>query len=316
MRDQSSLQMPPAALAVLAHTLWGSYPVLSKLLLSSFDFPPLVFIASGQLIASLTAAFLARRYLRRSLLVNPALVGVGLVAAARAITNILAINYTLAIYVQLINLLTPFAVALLASLLFGEDAPPNTFKATFVAAVGASLVITGNPLDIDLSWGPTDGLGIALALASVLTLAFWTLLTRFSTSRHGIQPTAVFVMQASGIMVVSGLSSVVVGQDWGIWGRLPLAGWLLFAVIVGLIMVGGNIVQITALSRLRAAFFSSLMAWRLVIALVTAALLLGERLESAWQVAGAVVVVVTVTLYLSQRVAKPRAVEVKAPNPR
>ena len=60
--------------------------------------------------------------------------------------------------------------------------------------------------------------------------------------------------------------------------------------------------QITALSRLRAAFYSSLSAWRLVVALVGAALLLGERLTSAWQVFGALVVVVTVTLYLRQRV--------------
>lgn len=313
MGEETSPRVPGVALALMAHTLWGSYAILAKLLLSRFDFPPLVFVASGQTIASLTAAFIARRYLRRSMLVTPALVALGLVSASRAITNILAVNYTLAIYVQLINLLTPFAVALLASLLFGEDAPPHTFIATLVATLGAALVITGNPLHVHLRWGPTDGLGIGLALVSVLTLAFWTLLTRLTTHRYGFQPTAVFVMQSSGVASISALSSVLSGQDWGVWGRLPLPGWLLFFLIVGLIMVGGNIVQITALSRLKAAFFSSLMAWRLVVALVLGALLLGERLESAWQVVGAVVVVVTVTLYLSQRVESPQPAAVATP---
>jgi hypothetical protein len=54
------------------------------------------------------------------------------------------------------------------------------------------------------------------------------------------------------------------------------------------------------------------MGWRLVVALALGAALLGERLTSAWQVLGAVVVVVTVTLYMRQRMESPHPVDVHA----
>jgi drug/metabolite transporter (DMT)-like permease len=307
MRHESppNWALPPVAVALIAHTLWGSYQILSKLLLTRFDVPPLVFIASGQTIAAVIVGFMVRRQLRWSLMARPALIAVMLVAASRAITNILAVFYTLAIYVQLINLLAPFAVAILGQLLFREQPPPHTFMAALVAALGAALVIVGDPFDLRLDWGPTDGLGVGLAAVSVVTLALWTLLSRLNTHRHGLEPRTVFLFQASGVVVVSGITSLIVGQDWGIWTRLPLGGWALFALIVGSVMLVGNILQIAALSRLRAAFFSSMMGWRMVVALALGALLLGERLTSVWQVLGAATVVVTVTLYVRQRLDQP-----------
>jgi membrane protein implicated in regulation of membrane protease activity len=47
-----------------------------------------------------------------------------------------------------------------------------------------------------------------------------------------------------------------------------------------------------------AALFSTLISWRLVVALIAAWLILGERLVSLWQVIGAFIVIVVVTLYL------------------
>jgi drug/metabolite transporter (DMT)-like permease len=46
---------------------------------------------------------------------------------------------------------------------------------------------------------------------------------------------------------------------------------------------------------------SSLLAWRLVSALIFAALLLDERLTSPWQLLGALIVLITVTWYLRQQ---------------
>ncbi len=43
------------------------------------------------------------------------------------------------------------------------------------------------------------------------------------------------------------------------------------------------------------------MAWRLISALALGALLLGERLTSLWQVLGAVIVLVTITVYLRRQ---------------
>lgn len=287
-------------LALVAHTLWGSYTVFSRLFLTTYAFPPLVFIAAGQTLASLIGLIISWRYLRWSMLRDPALIALMLASAARGLTNILAINYTLAIYVQLINLLSPFVVALLGTLVFREAPPPNTFRALVVATFGAVTVLVGNPFSFSASWGPTDGLGVGLALVSVLALSLWTQLMRLNTHRNHQPPIVVLTFQSVAIASVGGVSSLFFAQGWEAWGSLPLDGWLLAGGIVVGVLVVGNFLQVLALSRLKASFYSSLMGWRLVVALSGGALLLGEQLRSIWQVAGAVVVIITVTLYMRQ----------------
>jgi hypothetical protein len=59
-----------------------------------------------------------------------------------------------------------------------------------------------------------------------------------------------------------------------------------------------------------AALFSTLISWRLVVALIAAWPLLGERLVSVWQVVGALLVMAAVTFYLGyQALHQPMEVE-------
>jgi drug/metabolite transporter (DMT)-like permease len=67
------------------------------------------------------------------------------------------------------------------------------------------------------------------------------------------------------------------------------------------VLVGANLGQIVALRRLGAPLVSSLLAWRLVSAMVVGVLLLDERLTSPWQALGAGAVLVTITWYLWQQ---------------
>jgi drug/metabolite transporter (DMT)-like permease len=55
------------------------------------------------------------------------------------------------------------------------------------------------------------------------------------------------------------------------------------------------------LSQINALLFSTLISWRLVVALIAAWLLLGERLVSVWQVIGALLVMAAVTAYLAHQ---------------
>jgi threonine/homoserine efflux transporter RhtA len=63
-------------------------------------------------------------------------------------------------------------------------------------------------------------------------------------------------------------------------------------------VLGGGLTQVLAISRINASLFSTLLSWRLVIAVGVGWLLLGERLTSAWQALGLAMVVVTITLYV------------------
>jgi drug/metabolite transporter (DMT)-like permease len=77
--------------------------------------------------------------------------------------------------------------------------------------------------------------------------------------------------------------------------------WLVFGFICFGILLGANLGQIRSIQQLGAPLVSSMMAIRLVSALVFAALLLNERLTSGWQVLGAVVVVATITWFLRRQ---------------
>ena len=64
-----------------------------------------------------------------------------LVVVGRGITNFLAARYTLAIYVQLITLSTPFLVALLSTAVLHEELPRYTGRAVAISLLGAVLII-------------------------------------------------------------------------------------------------------------------------------------------------------------------------------
>jgi drug/metabolite transporter (DMT)-like permease len=99
--------------------------------------------------------------------------------------------------------------------------------------------------------------------------------------------------------------SFLVGEDWSRWWTIGTTDWLVFGAFSFGVLLGANMVQIGALRHLGAPLVSTLMAWRLVSALIVAALLLGERLTSLWQGMGALIVLVTITWYLSRQ-ARPK----------
>jgi drug/metabolite transporter (DMT)-like permease len=76
---------------------------------------------------------------------------------------------------------------------------------------------------------------------------------------------------------------------------------LIFAAFSLGVLFGANTGQVGALQHLGAPMVSSLLAWRLVSALIFAALLLDERLTSLWQLLGALLVLITVTWYLHRQ---------------
>ena len=172
-----------------AHSGWAMYPVLNKALLAYLPPFTLLMVANG--LSAIIAFFIARPRLSLALFSNRSMWLFALITAARSITNILAIKYTLAIYVQLVNLSTPFYVAWMGCWLLKEKIPPYTFSALLVSSLGAFLVISPNPLALQLPHGSTDLLGIALALLSSAFLGLYMTWSRKMTT-HDTHPTVVF----------------------------------------------------------------------------------------------------------------------------
>jgi drug/metabolite transporter (DMT)-like permease len=279
-----------------AHTGWAMYPVLNKALLAYL--PPFTLLMVANSFSLVIAFFIARPRLSRALFANRALWIFALVTAARSITNILAVKYTLAIYVQLVNLSTPFYAAWLGRLLLKERIPPYTFHALAVSSLGAYLVISPNPSGLQLPRGSTDLLGIALALLSSAFLALYMTWSRKMTTRDS-HPSGVYFQQTLTLAILYASLSLLNGEDWRILQDQSAQVWLGIVALTLIVLVGAALLQIWALSAINATLFSTLISWRLVVALIAAWPLLGERLASIWQVIGALLVMATVTSYLA-----------------
>ena len=119
------------------------------------------------------------------------------------------------------------------------------------------------------------------------------------TAQQQIPGEAVLVFQTVLIQISALTISLLIGENWGQWLTLNAKEWAVFAAYVLLVVIGANGLQIASIRHLGAPLVSSLMGWRLVSTLAAGMLLLGEHLTSPWQALGMIVVLVTVTWYLS-----------------
>lgn len=290
------------AAALFAHTSWGAYPVLARYLQTVSGLPSMALLALGNLLALVAFAPFVLGRIDRRFLRSRAIWGFTLVVVLRAITNVLSARFTLAVYVQLITLMTPLVVALLSAALFREKLPPYTWPAIAVSLVGSLLMMSGDigghGLSLALSGG--DLLGIGLATVSMLSLSFYMILVP-RTVKDAVPGEAVLLVQLIALTTTSGAISLLIGEDWGRYGALGIADWAVFLAFVLFVLLGANLGQIAALRHLGAPMVSSTMAWRLVATLALAALLLGERLTSPLQALGALIVLGTITAYLQRQ---------------
>ena len=123
---------------------------------------------------------------------------------------------------------------------------------------------------------------------------------------HDAHPTAVYFQQTLTLVILYASLSLLSREDWGVWRNLPLQVWLGVAVLAIVVLAGAALLQIWALSMVNAALFSTLISWRLVVALIAAWPILGERLVSNWQVMGALIAIAVITLYLGYQALHPR----------
>jgi drug/metabolite transporter (DMT)-like permease len=300
--NNSSVQWPWIVVALAAYTGWGAYPVLVRYLQTVSALPSMSLLSVGTAVALLGLVIALRPRLDVRIFRSKLLWAFVAVLLARSITNLLSARYTLAIYVQLINLMTPFLVVLLSATLLRDRIPPYTGRAIIAASIGAVLMMSGDIGQSGESDGLTssDWLGIGLAAFSSLTLALYMILVRRS-AQYDISGEAMLVVQLGAIVAVSLPLSFLLGEDWGQWQMLGASDWLIFAAFSLGVLLGANLGQIFALRHLGAPMVSTLLGWRLVVALVVAALLLDERLTSAWQVLGALIVLATITWYLRRQ---------------
>ena len=287
-------------ISLAAHTAWGSYPVLARFLQIEGGVPTFSLLMVANLIV---LVFLARSLLHHTdanVMRLPIVWLFALIVILRATTNIASTRFTLSIYVQLVTQATPFAVILLSTALFREKLPRFTIPAVTLALIGAVLMIGTNFGSIPDAPPRRDWLGVGLAIFSVMMLATYMVLVR-RTTQNSVSSETLLLIQLVVIVVVSGAMSLLLREDWGQYTQMRPLDWAMLLTFAFGVFMGGNLGQIQAIRHLGAPFYSSMLASRLVSALIFGWLLLGERLTSAWQIVGAAIVLITITWYLWQQ---------------
>ncbi|MCA9898520.1 MAG: DMT family transporter [Ardenticatenaceae bacterium] len=294
-------------IALIAQLGWGAYPAFLRYLQTVSLVPSLSLLAVGNGLVLLLVLASRWRQIEWRIFRLPLLWLFGGLVVLRGITNLLATRYTLAIYAQLIYLMTPFIVALLSRLALREQLPRHTFKALTLCLVGAVLMLSGNLVEAVKETAVTrnDWLGISLAIASSFFLALYMIVTR-RTTQHQASGDSLLLMHLVALSVFSGVASLVLQEDWQQWRNLQPGDWLIFGLFALGVLLGANLGQIRSIQHLGAPLVSSTMTIRLVSALVVGNVLLNERLSSGWQLLGAAVVFVTLTWYLRQRNGRSR----------
>jgi drug/metabolite transporter (DMT)-like permease len=287
--------------ALMAHTSWGLYPVLGRYMQTVSHLPSMLLLVISNLPLALLFAFRVLPYTGWSILQNRTLHWLAIVVAARSITNILSQRYTLAIYVQLITLLTPFLVVFLNRWFLQEPLPRFTGVAITLSLLGSLLVFANQPgAGFQLRLTHSDWLGIALAILSTFCLAFYMITVRY-TSRLTFSSLEVLAVHGASVLSVSLLLSLGFGEDWMQWRAISAFDWGIVLTYVFVVILGANGLQIASIRHLGAATVSSTMSWRLVSTLIFAWLLLGESLTTWVQVIGAGLVLGVVSYYLWQQ---------------
>ena len=293
-------------LGLLSQLGWGAYPVFLRYLQTVSNIPSLSLLAAGNSLVLILVLAARWRHIEWRIFRLPLLWLFGELVVLRGITNLLATRYTLAIYAQLIYLMTPFIVALLSRLVLREQLPRHTFKALTLCLVGALLLMSGNLGEVitgqvgETAVTRNDWLGISLALASSFFLALYMLITR-RTASHQAGGESLLLVHLTALALFSSITSVILGEDWQQWQNLQTVDWVVFALFAFGVLLGANLAQIRSIQQLGAPLVSSMMASRLISALVVGGLLLGEHLSSGWQLLGAGLVFATLTWYLRQR---------------
>ncbi|NPA93671.1 MAG: DMT family transporter [Chloroflexi bacterium] len=308
MTTQEKLRTPWARLSgyvwlgLLGQLLWGCYPPAAKRALMEVPKFSLLFLAT--IASTLVGLAVMWREERRSpravwrlLWKEGALWGLVFFVVLRSVTNLYAIDLTRATWVQLVYLLTPFAVAILGALFFGEPTPRYTYEALLLSSLGASLVLVKDWSDILAGFTIRDFIGLGVAGLSMLSLAVYFLLVRRSSQQNTGRGMIMF-QQGLALVTTYGLLSLLTGEDWHTWTRVSPQGWAVVLWLILGVFVVGNLLQITALGGANAALVTSLMPLRLVSAIALGWWLLGERLTTPLQWLGAGLVLVTVSGYL------------------
>jgi drug/metabolite transporter (DMT)-like permease len=224
-------------------------------------------------------------------------------------------------------------IALILSMTLG-DTPEGkmnrltkrTFSALLFTVIGSILIILGGvrttPRDQDEPWYSIifnfemdmgslgrdltrrDFIGMMLALASTFFISVYMIMLRLCKTNTSCKASAwltegenFFLYQNAATLFTFIVPSLML-EDWSHWLSLTLFDWFLFIMFSVLIMLVATLASIVSIQKLGPSTVGSTTSVRMISAIIFSGFMLGESLQSAYQVIGSLIVLVSVSLFL------------------
>jgi len=298
LSSSSSFAATGLALVALAALLWSTVGIASRFLFGLSTMDPLTVGAWRLVLAAPVAGLLAVRLPgapldRRDL---GALLLLGLTQAAYQglyFGAVARVGVALATLLALCS--APVLVALLARLTLGERLSRRTWAAVALAVTGAGLLVGfPGPLETD---GATFAIGLAMAGASGLSYAAFTLVSRRLAPRH--HPFRIVALGfGAGAVVLAGIAvsvngGVVLPESAPAWGLVLYMGLVPTALAYVVFMWGMKTASATgsAVVVMLEPLSATLLAWAIF----------GERLGPLGTAGGALLLAAVTLLALRRR---------------
>eukprot|EP00906_Rhabdomonas_costata_P008773 RCo012457 len=282
---------------LVAHSLWGLYPVVTRLLQTRTGLATFPMWAIPCATVLLFCAPVAVSRHGAGTFRSPLPWGIAGVVVLWELTNLFSSRLTRAAYLVMIRLTAPYMVAALTRFLLHERLPSGFFASLLLNLVGGVLIICGDVGKLQFtSLTIRDMWGFLLAFAGSFLLSVYLLIARLC-ARSNVPAMAVLVAQMSGSLVTALLGSCGDPSSWVTLGQLPLWGWLWMAVYV-VIQLAGNLVPIWVVGAMGPPFYAVFVGWSLCVGVFCGWVLLGETLTAATQLVGVALVVTATSAFL------------------
>ncbi|KAL0487006.1 10 TM domain-containing transmembrane protein [Acrasis kona] len=253
------------------------------------------------------------------------------VVVIRAMTNIFSSRFTSAVYVQLIGLLAPFMVSGI-TFIFLRNTPEGradkltwkTFLALTCTIIGSVLIILGGVksnggaehwysffVNFKIDWSALgnnitgyDLLGMGLAFVSNLFLSIYMILVKRLKSSNAASASS-FLTDGEGLFLFQSFAISLVAlpislsfENWSPWGMMDAKGWACLCSFICFVTILAQFISVRSIQTLGATTVGSTISLRLVSSIFFSIVIIGETLQTAWQLVGVIIVLVSVSVFL------------------
>jgi drug/metabolite transporter (DMT)-like permease len=229
--------------------------------------------------------------------------------------KMLSSKYTSAVFAQLSLQMTPFVVTLFSFFLLREMITKIAVICLgFTVGGGVLVMIAGSSRRSTANWTMnwtidfghigsgfdwTDLIGIGFGLASAVGLAMFTISIKYATAKSKRKIEKLALMGAGLVVMITsyGALSLIFQENWFVMLQFGSTEWIYLIVYI-LATTVGLYAEMYAIPIIGPSWFSSVMALRLVVTVISSWPILQEQMDNIWQFVGCGIVIVGVSVFL------------------